>query len=258
MKIEQDVLEVLSAVTVDGANARIEQQLDRAMYTRVNQVLEAIGGKWNRKQKAHVFPSDAATLLDAVITAGEVTTAQDTCFFPTPLPLAHELVATLRVRSGDRALEPSAGSGNFVRALLDAGVNSVDAFERDPQLRTLLASRMSNEIDDGRFYIHATDDFVTHALAGRFDVIAMNPPFRKVGAGDHIDHVRRAYEHLARPSGRLCAVLPAGVLFRQDRRHVAFRTWVSRVGGELRKLPSRSFHESGTDVETCALTISGL
>jgi len=43
MKIDQNVMAVLSAVQCDGHRAVIVQQLDRKLYTQVNEVLVALG-----------------------------------------------------------------------------------------------------------------------------------------------------------------------------------------------------------------------
>jgi len=54
--VPQDVLAILSAADVDDTLLTMNSgQLDRKMYLAVNKVLEMMGGKWNRKQKGHVF-----------------------------------------------------------------------------------------------------------------------------------------------------------------------------------------------------------
>ena len=40
---------------VDGRHVRITKALDRKLYVEVNSALAAIGGKWVRGAKAHVF-----------------------------------------------------------------------------------------------------------------------------------------------------------------------------------------------------------
>lgn len=60
MSVTEDrVRQILEGVTVDGAQLRIAAQLERAEYVAVNRILENLGGRWNRKQKAHVFPADS-------------------------------------------------------------------------------------------------------------------------------------------------------------------------------------------------------
>ena len=157
MRVSTEVMRVLSGLLVDGCEARISEQLDRGQYIAVNKVLEACGGKWNRKAKAHIFPCDAATVLDAVIIAGEVTTAPDIGFFPTPAPLAAQIVEMAGVNSGEFVLEPSAGTGRIVDALLAAGAR-VTAVERDEKMRGELL--LMSDVDRGRLRVMDVEDIV--------------------------------------------------------------------------------------------------
>lgn len=254
MRVALDVLSILSALEYPVATlARITDRLDRNVYQRVNDVLAAAGGTWSRKLKGHVFAGDAAALVDSIITSGEVDTAADVGNFPTPILLAAELVELAGVRPGHTALEPSAGTGRIVDALLARGALVV-AVERDQLRRGDLQLRETAESRRGRkLFAPAVDDFMDYQADPRdapvrFDRVVMNPPFRRVGRGDHIDHVRRAFDLLA-PGGVLVAVLPAGVLFRRDRRYTEFRTWCAHRGS-VDALPDGSFRESGTDVST--------
>jgi len=122
MRIHDDVLRVLSTLEIDGNAVRITGgQLERKLYERTNAVLEECGGKWNRKARAHLFPSDPTDLLDAVINAGEITTARDLGYFATPAWLVARMVTLAGIRPGMRVLEPSAGEGAIAVPLRDAG-----------------------------------------------------------------------------------------------------------------------------------------
>lgn len=250
VQISTEVLAVLSTLSTDGLNARIEQQLDRKLYTKVNQVLEACGGKWNRKAKAHVFPSSAELILDQVMVTGEVETRQDIGFFPTPTALAKRLVEMAGIKSGTSVLEPSAGTGRIVEALLAVGAK-VTICERDVRMKADLLDKVRclGKVVD---YL-SQNDFMDVPVSARFDHVAMNPPFCRVGLGDHLDHVRHAFNML-KSGGTLVSVLPAGVEFRQDKRHKEFRTWVANHG-TIESLPEDSFKESGTSVRTCVIRL---
>lgn len=248
MKIDQDVMEVLSGLAFDGDKARIEKQLDRKMYLKVNKILAALGGKWTRKAKAHVFPGSAEEIVDAAIVAGEVTTRRETGFFPTPKLLAEQLVAMADVQPGHTCLEPSAGTGRIVEALLGASPKLVVAVERDPEMREALQRY------GGKVLVTEFPDFMSMpAPGGGYDRVVMNPPFVRSGMGDHLDHVWHAYRMLNN-GGVLVSVLPSGVVFRQDRRHREFREW-AKERGVIDGLPPLSFRESGTDVHTCTLKL---
>jgi predicted RNA methylase len=252
MKITTDVLTVLSGLTFEGSQARIEAQLDRKLYEKVNKALEACGGKWNRKAKAHVFEGDAAELVDRVIVAGEFTTARDIGFFPTPVALATRLVKVAEIEDGNTVLEPSAGTGRLIDAALAVGPEvDVHFVERDWDMREGLRCRLKRATCIG-----AADfmDLNASAFKNAFDRVVMNPPFVKGPKGDHLDHVRHAYAML-RKGGILAAILPSGVRFREDRRHRDFRGWVTDIGGDIADLPEDSFKESGTSVNTCIVKV---
>ncbi len=252
MQLSAAVLDVLSRAECTGDRVVLTGMLDRKLYARTNDALEALGGRWNRKAKAHVFSSgtDASSLIDLAITAGNVVTPKDLGFFPTPAGLAQRLVDELRVEPGDTVLEPSAGDGALVRPLLAAGAMVV-AVERDPKRRQSLIDLAAVE---PRLTVSGADDFMS-VEAQPVDHVAMNPPFLKSGLGDHLDHVRHAYSML-RPGGRLGAIMPASIEFRQDRRHREFRAW-SEARGTIESLPEGSFKASGTGVRTCLVMLTG-
>jgi len=252
MKIKQEVLVVLSTMECTGRAAKITAgQLDRKLYLEANKVLEALGGKWNRAGKVHVFDGDAAELLNTAIVTGEVTTAREIGFFETPPELARKLCFIAGVRPGDHCLEPSAGTGSLVAAMVAADAGMVEAVEYDAGRRERLRQFSFN---GAHLFVIPVADFMGMLSGPKFDRVVMNPPFTKVGVGDHLDHVQHAVAML-KPGGVLVSVLPVSVEFRQDRRHVAFRNWYTDLGGATMDLPDDSFKESGTGVRTCVLKI---
>lgn len=251
-KIEQGALEVLSGLDIEAGppwQVRIVTQLDRKLYTQVNEVLVALGGSWNRKAGAHVFESDPQDGLDDVITTGGVTRAKDLGFFATPPGLAKELVELAEVRPGMRALEPSAGEGAIVAALLSAGA-CVEALELDLGRASKLLQKYARA--DNRLDVIPCD-FMQSQTNGQQRVV-MNPPFCKVNGHDHLDHVRHAHKQLA-PGGILVSVLPASVLFRQDKRYREFREWYEGLEAGVSPLEEGSFKSSGTNVNTVVLKV---
>jgi predicted RNA methylase len=263
MKIKQEVLIVLSTMECTGKAAKITSgQLDRKLYLEVNKVLEALGGKWSRAGKVHVFDGDASELLDTAIVTGEVTTAREIGFFETPVELATELCAMAGVQVGDVCLEPSAGTGRIVEALAKYRPRAIIAVEVDPERCARFNSDVFSALRQRHpeltlLSVHA--DFMTRDLSltcdvGPVDRVVMNPPFTKVGVGGPLDHVYHAFKML-KSGGVLVSVLPSGVVFRQDRQHRTFRAWVEQEHGTIAPLPDDSFEESGTGVRTCVLKI---
>jgi predicted RNA methylase len=241
MKVSNEVLAVLSIAQAEGCALKLTGTLDRGLYEKTNKVLEAAGGKWNRKAKAHLFEMPAEDAIEQIILTGEITVAQDFGFFPTPAPVVERLIELADVRDEHRFLEPSAGRGNIACAFRDA--RSVTCYELLPKNVEALRSL-------GYAWEIAEADFLTVAPAPVYDRIVMNPPFAKQA---DIQHVMHASRFLA-PNGRLVSVMSAGVVFRQDRRSVEFREFVEQRGGRFEDLPEAAFKSSGTMVRTVIVT----
>lgn len=260
-KILPEILEVLSELEFpEPRHARLPARLgrlDRGLYVKLDKVLRALGGSWVSGIGVHVFdgPEDASTRVERALTSGEVTTDCDLGNFLTPARLAVELVALADVRVGHRALEPSAGTGRLIDALLAVGA-VVTAVERHSARREALAQRIPAERRRGRdLSVSNSEDFLCFGGIPAYDRVIMNPPFCRSGAGDHLDHVRRAHDLLL-PGGILVSVLPSSLTFRRDRRYAEFRSWMADAGpgSVLRELPAGTFRESGTDVRTVVIS----
>jgi len=201
-------------------------------------------------------------------------------FVRTPAGLADDLVSGHRDMSaftwGARILEPSAGDGAIVRAILE-GDRDVTVIAVEPNgERADALDALSGEADHaGRVIVFrgALEQYAEHVawcreyptaeVAGLpatmhgdpFDGVIMNPPF-----GDSsrdlvwIDHVRTAWEML-RPGGLLVSIVPPSYAFRSDKAHRAFRTWAESHGATYAKLPGQPFAESGTGTQAGILTV---
>lgn len=237
MRIANDVLNVLDQAETEGNSLRLTGQLDRKLYERTNKVLEAAGGKWNRKARAHIFGGDARDAMEQVILTGEITVPQDFGYFPTPAPIVERLLSHAEIRQEHCVLEPSAGTGAIALPLLQAAKN-VDCIELLPkhveELRKLLPP---NTIIEER-------DFLSVEPQRKYDRVVMNPPFAKQA---DILHVLHALKFL-KPSGRLVSVMSAGVSFRENRLTAEFRALVDERNGWIEPLPEDSFKASGTSV----------
>lgn len=152
-------------------------------------------------------------------------------YFPTPESLAERMAMELDVRADHRVLEPSAGKGSLIDAVVMAGADpaNVEALEIVGDLRDILKLKGYNIVGN---------DFMSHE--GQYDRIIMNPPFEK---GQDIDHVRRAYDML-HPNGRIVAIMSEGPFYRSDSKAQEFRAWLDDKGGTSEKLPEGSFKDS--------------
>jgi methylase of polypeptide subunit release factors len=205
MKIENDVLAVLSRADVGGNAVSLIGQLDRKLYERTNKVLEAAGGKWNRSAKAHLFDGDASARIEQIILTGDIVIPKDEFeFFPTPPAVVDLLLKRAELSPGMRVLEPSAGQGNIAVPCANAG-GLVDCYELMPLNFAILSK-------DDRLGVVHYGDFLQAEPRAEYDRILMNPPF---GRQADIKHVLHALKFL-KPGGRLVSVMAASVAFREN------------------------------------------
>lgn len=242
-RLSTDAQRVLGSMEVEGNLARLPgEQLPRPLYLEVNEALSAIGGKWSRGKKAHVFAGDPRDALDQIILDGTFADAKKSFeFFPTPDAVVDELLRGLELRSGARVLEPSAGRGAIARRLRALGLD-VTCIE-------LMAENADALETDG--FAVVRQDFLTWMLVEPFDAVVMNPPFSRQ---QDVDHVVHAWSCL-RDGGTLAAVMSGGVQFRGNAKTVAFRAFVEAQGGAITPLPDGAFLESGTAVNTVTVTL---
>lgn len=244
MKVETETLRLLERGTAEGQLYRLPSgQLERKTYERVNKVLEALGGKWDRKSRAHLFERPIEDVLEQVFVTGvAVNRKQELGFFETPAALARELVALAEIGPDMRVLEPSAGRGAIVRAVLDAVPSArITAVEIDESHHLSLQPLACNWFLEE---VLRADFLTTRPIACNwFDRVVMNPPFARQ---QDIDHVLHAWEWL-HPGGILVSVMGASVTFRETRKTYQFRQWAALEAEDycIRALPEGTFRESG-------------
>jgi len=212
----------------------------------VKKVLNALGAKWDRKLKEHIFDYDITETLKQVIETGVVVDwKKSTDFFFTPDQVVFEMLGLVNC-SFDRELlflEPSAGQGH----ILDLAV------EEFPNARFFCIEE--NPLHCERLKEKGYDPICCDFLAmkpefGPFDLILMNPPFSA-----EMEHIRHAYDFLSR-SGQMITVASKSILTKQAKANQEFAQWFQEVGGYWYPLPSSSFKESGTSVMTQLLVIT--
>lgn len=247
MKIPTTVLEVLDRAETDGPRLVLTGTLDRKLYLDTAKVLEAAGGKWNRRERAHVFGGDAAAIIEPVILTGEIVSAtQQFGYFPTPAPIVQQLLDLARIEPGMRVLEPSAGSGAIALAAAAAGAD-VDCVEIQEQHAAAIDTEHQLNV------AVLVADFLTTVPQPVYDRVVMNPPFARQA---DIAHVVHALAFL-KPGGRLVAVMSNGVTFRSNKVTEDFRTLFLDNRGYFLDLPDGSFKESGTGVRTVIAVWTG-
>lgn len=235
VKLDDLTRNILLRSQIDGMRLTLPEQLDRPDYMRIAKAIEAAGGKWNRKERCHLFPSDVHECMELTPETVVIMDQQQTFqTFYTPTAIANEVARLAELEQGHRVLEPSVGTAQLARAAVRHGVfwSSITGVDVDPKRIAAL------EIEGFKQLICA--DFLTcKPGVNKFDRVLMNPPFSR---GDDIKHIRHALTFL-KAGGRLVGIVAAGPKQRR-----AFP-------GEWIDLPSGSFKESGTDVNTAIVII---
>ena len=129
-----------------------------------------------------------------------------------------------------RVLEPSCGCGRLLDALRDAGA---EAFGIE-------VDRARAETCREKGHRVQCANFLETVPTGDFDRVVMNPPFYGRHYARHVEHALR----YLKAGGTLTAILPAAARYEHD-----------LVDGSWEDLPVGSFSESGTNVNTCILTL---
>ncbi len=164
-------------------------------------------------------------------------------FFPTPEPLARELLRLADIQAGNIVIEPSAGKGDLADLIA----------EEHPDCRLTCIEQCHSLVE-----ILAADHTVIHGdwleqnlLADR---IVMNPPFENA---QDIDHVRYAYDRLL-PGGKLVSIISAGSLSRSDNKARQFKEWLDGLKADVHCNPEgaflSSFRPTGVNTATVVIT----
>lgn len=175
----------------------------------------------------------AEAMKDALKQGVEVVVAPQ--LFPTPQDIAEKMVEYADIRPDDRVLEPSAGTGNLIKAI----GNQPDkiAVEINEELGKRL---MNGGISGTHLYI---GDFLSfNGELGTFDKVIMNPPFEK---GADIKHIKHAFGML-KDGGKLVAICANG-----PRQQAAFKD----IATHWEDLPEGSFKNQGTNVNTALMVL---
>jgi protein-L-isoaspartate O-methyltransferase len=154
--------------------------------------------------------------------------------FPTPSHIAQRMVYLAKIEHNHAVLEPSAGTGNILKAISEhSNCDNVVAVEINQSLATAF---------DHERYEVVCGDFLEYT-GHQFDRIVMNPPFEHGADIKHINHAMT----LLKPGGRLVALCADGPRQRKEFTPIAVH-WES--------LPDGSFASQGTGVNVALMVIT--
>lgn len=251
--ITPEVRSILSLARVTQNAVHLgPDRLHPKVYSEVNKALSLLGGKWNTKAQAHLFPSDPrGKIADLVRGEPLINHKQRRQAFYTPASVAEDMCFLAQIERGDHVLEPSAGEGALASVATAHGA-LVTCVEFDE-------ATCASLLVPGLYHDVVCRDFLS-LKPGRwnavdsFDAILMNPPFSK---GQDIAHVRHAFQFL-KPGGHLVAITSTG--WQQHSSRIAsreFREFVAEHSAlNVMELPAGTFRESGTDIATLMLCLA--
>lgn len=156
--------------------------------------------------------------------------SKDLQYYPTPAAVVERVLGDVRIRKGEKVLEPSCGCGRFLDAIRKTGAD-VMGIEVD-------SSRAAQARAKGHKVLLA--NFLETVPTGDMDHVIMNPPFYGQHYAKHVNHALK----FLKPGGKLTAILP--VTARYDH---------GLLDGRWSDLPVGSFSESGTNINTTVLTM---
>lgn len=245
MKIDTEYLKVIDQSTIkDNKLFLPDMQLDRKTYLGVNKVLESLGGKWNRKEKCHIFPNDIEDAINEAMLTGEYTDQKkEFNFFETPEDIAKKLVELACIKTGDVVLEPSAGKGAIAQHIILNGMWSSRCH--------LLCIEI---MDDNIFYLTTHGYKVVHVDFLTYnepcDVIIANPPFTKQQDIDHVNHMIKLAKR------KVVSIMSSSINFRENKKTKEFRKLLNKYDHQIIALPPGAFKESGTMVNACIVVVN--
>ena len=239
-----EVIDIIKQCSADGNILRLpKMELSREDYLAVKKAIEKYGGKWKGgKTFGFVFANrDAADVIDSMVN-GVADIKKDFQFFATPSDVADLMVAKLEIQPYEKILEPSAGNGALINAVLRLHSDiTIDCYELNPLNRKVL-EKMANVNVLG-------DDFTKRLDNEEYDVIIANPPFSK---NQDIIHLMKMWNNL-RYGGRIACITSTHWMFANDAKNVEFREWILGKCVFQHKFPNGTFKESGTDIATILL-----
>lgn len=244
-KVSDEVRDVLARSTIDANTVCLPEQLERSLYVAVDKVLKGVGGKWDRRQRVHVFERDPRELLGLAVETGRAVNVKNALqAFYTPPEIARRVAEAAELAPHQYVLEPSAGHGALIRAALDVEPTlRVEAHEIDPYAMRALNSAFPR-------IRTVLGDFLSMPCRYRpsekiVDRVLMNPPFT---GGQDVEHVAHAML-MVKPGGILVAIVSAGAGRGRDWRSKGFARLLEACG-ERQELPENAFEASGTGVRT--------
>mgnify|MGYP002624592654 CR=1 FL=1 len=241
-------------------------------YPAFKKWMVQLGGKY--KKCTFVFDRSPKPEFDALMLEGKlVNPKKDFQAFFTPASVVQtmrdlvcaDMMETAKHNNNSlSALEPSAGVGNILFGIstLMQDINIHWEYCEIQMRNAMDLLNRSTELPIGHKAVYTFEpDFLQLPTTPnyQYNFVIGNPPYSK---GQDITHTRKMVDHL-KEGGKLCVVLPFGVLFNSSKKYKSFRKFFfgseepvhldskfKAIGqSRLTKLPEQSFKDSGTNID---------
>lgn len=236
----------LEKLSVSGTRILLpEERL--TSYPAIKRLLEKAGGKYSAKGYFQFEAGmDCETILSSLIGGDKVNLKKDFQFFATPTALGEQVIDACGPLTGKRVFEPHAGDGALADIAHQRGAEVVVNELWDVNVLKLKA----------KGYEPLNRDFLTldPEETGLFDCVIANPPFTNNSDIGHVLHMRR----FLKPGGVISAIMSTAWQTGTQKKHVAFREYLSEHDVDIEQVPAGTFSVSGTDVPTVRIRIRHL
>lgn len=217
--------------------------LPRQTYNEVKTLLERLNGKWIKSINGFRFQKDIANEIGRMLDGEKININKQFQFFETPAHITARMVELAGIDSNftGRILEPSAGRGAIVKAILDVCSCDIDVCELMPENRDILAQLPVNLVGE---------DFLKFSPSTQYDVIMANPPFTK---NQDIIHLQKMYNHL-KAGGVLVCITSTHWQHSNNKIEKDFRAWLGNKKHSIKMLPEKTFEK--TAIKTYLIVIN--
>jgi len=241
-----DKITILNGCTIDGNTVKLPPiQLERELYLEVSKAINLIGGKWKGgKVSGFVFMEDPTELMASIRNGNKKNLKKEYQFFATPPDLARKMVELAQIEEYDLILEPSAGQGAIIKAIQQK-TNSLVHYCELMELNRSFLSKIPNTV-------FLKDNFLLLNTPTLFHKIIANPPFSN---NQDIKHVLHMWKTLV-PGGTIITITSRHWEFSNNKQETTFREFIRTNNAKIELLPSNTFKESGTSIETNLIVIN--
>jgi hypothetical protein len=209
--MQQLIAQAFNSSVIHNNEITFPVAMDDKVFKKIKSMLQDIRGIWHGgKRQCIAFDFNPSDIITAYLSKGQWPKKNPFSLFPTPKSVIDYTLTYTEAEPARfcgyevvRILEPSAGTGLFIDAVVEAftkqGITiEVTCAELDPINIAILKGKGYNVIEG---------DFLQMDNLGEYDLITMNPPFKGIEYAKHVHHAQNMLAH----NGKLVAVAPTSL-----------------------------------------------